>query len=105
MRRIFPILVLTATLFAAPAALAGPTCQDRNGDTIRCGTPGAMPVGWALPLQERLNRPPPEPVAPGTMLGLLFAIGGFFTLIALMPDFQSERGGWDRSEGDDEAVD
>ena len=31
---------LLATLLAAPAAIAAPTCQDRNGDTIRCGNSG-----------------------------------------------------------------
>lgn len=102
MRRIVPTLALAATLLAAPAALAGPTCQDRNGDTIRCGTDGAMPVGWVLPADQRSA---PEPAQPGVMLGLLMALGGFFALIALMPDFQGESGGWDRAEGDDEAVD
>jgi len=104
-RRVVPILVLAANLLVASAALAGPTCQDRNGDTIRCGTTGAMPVGWTLSRQERLSRPAPEPMAPAALLGLLLAVGGFFALIALMPDFQSEQGGWDQSEGDDEAVD
>jgi hypothetical protein len=105
MRRLIPALALAAALLSAPAAMAGPTCQDRNGDTIRCGTEGAMPVGWTLPARERAPAASEAP-SPAALFGLICALGGVFALIALMPDFQGEQGGWDRLEGDDEeAVD
>ena len=102
MRGRVPVFVLVAALLGPAAALAGPTCQDRSGDTVRCGTQGAMPVGWVLPWREREDRPRPEPVSPGALIGLVCALGGVFALIALMPDFQGRGGGWDRLEEDDE---
>jgi hypothetical protein len=105
MRRLLPALVLAAALLGAPAAMAGPTCQDRNGDTIRCGTAGAMPVGWTLSPQERLSRSASEAPSPAALFGLICALGGVFALIALMPDFQSGQGGWGPLEGDEEALD
>ncbi len=100
MRSILLALIAAATLFAAPAAIAAPTCQDRNGDTIRCGTEGAMPVGWTLPPEQRsrvLAARPPEP--PADLFGLGLFLIGFFALLALMPDFD---GKWDRQELDEE---
>jgi hypothetical protein len=100
MRSILLALIAAATLFAAPGAMAAPTCQDRNGDTIRCGTDGAMPVGWTLPDEQRsrvLAARPPEP--PGNLFGLGLFLVGFFALLALLPDFD---GKWDRQELDEE---
>jgi hypothetical protein len=100
MRSILLALIATATLFAASAAMAAPTCQDRNGDTIRCGTEGAMPVGWTLPADQRsrvLAARPAEP--PPNLLGLGLFLVGFFALLALLPDFD---GKWDRQERDEE---
>ena len=106
MRRLIPAITLAASLLAGAPALAGPTCQDRAGDTVRCGTESAMPVGWVLPATERLAQPASDGPAPGALAGLVLALGGVFALIALMPDFQGRSGGWDRMEGDDEeAVD
>ncbi|HEX4199717.1 MAG TPA: hypothetical protein VHZ26_19935 [Caulobacteraceae bacterium] len=101
MRSILLALIAAVTLLAPPAATAAPTCQDHNGDTIRCGTAGAMPVGWTLPAGERLQRHLAEPPGPSfeTLLGLGCFLVGFFALIALLPDFD---GRWDREEGDDE---
>jgi len=93
-------ILALALLFATPA-LAAPTCQNRGGDTIRCGTPGAMPVGWT---------PPPDQVrahlaATDSALdvrqtvSLICVIGGIFALFALLPDFDA---GWDRQEDDRE---
>lgn len=100
MRSALLALIAAVTLLAAPAAIAAPTCQDRNGDTIRCGTAGAMPVGWTLPVSEGRRR---QPSAPGpsleTLLGLGCFLVGFFGLIALLPDFD---GRWDHEEGDNE---
>jgi hypothetical protein len=98
------ILVLAAALLTAPAAMAAPTCQDRNGDTIRCGTQGAMPVGWTLSEQARQDRGLPPPALPTAReaFGLLCVIGGLFAIIALMPAFDGWReGDWDAQEGDE----
>lgn len=99
------ILAFTATallMLSAPAALAGPTCQDQNGDSLRCGGPGAMPVGWTLPADQRPSQRA-VPITPGVLVSLIGVIGGFFALIALMPQFESSRGGdWDEQEGDRE---
>ncbi|HEY3947844.1 hypothetical protein [Phenylobacterium sp.] len=100
MRPTLLALIAVATLSAAPAAMAAPTCQDRNGDTIRCGTAGAMPVGWTLPAAQRsrvLAARPPEP--PADLLGLGLFLVGFFALLALLPDFDGQ---WDRQELDEE---
>ena len=100
MRGLVLAFVAAVALLGAHAAVAAPTCQDRNGDTIKCATPGAMPVGWTLPLAERLekerSRPPKYPSA--NVLELLWVIGMFFALLALLPEFE---GDWDKQEGDD----
>ena len=41
------MLAVALALSAGPA-LAAPTCWDREGHAVRCGTPGAGPVGAAL---------------------------------------------------------
>jgi hypothetical protein len=98
-RTVPPAFLAAALLLAAPAALAAPTCQDRDGATIRCGTENAMPVGWTLPYEERKNRPPiPNP---GDLLVLIGTLGLLFALIALLPEFDGRRGDdWDAQEGD-----
>jgi len=104
------VLLITASL-AAPPALAAPTCQTQNGATIRCGTPGAMPVGWNLSPQQRLDRHVPGPDYPtgpnyptgNEFLKLLCIMGVFFALMALLPEFDGQRAGaWGKQEGDDE---
>src|ERR1700680_1697804 len=95
---------VAAMLISAPAALAAPTCQNRDGETIRCGTPGAMPVGWTLPPEERLNRQAAKPIDSSKykLLELVCVIGVFFALLALMPDFEGRTSGdWDEQEGDE----
>jgi hypothetical protein len=89
-----PVL-LAFIMFAAPAS-AAPTCQDRGGNTVRCGTESAMLVGWAAPEWDRhfAGADKGEIVKAVAMLLLLFV------LIALLPDFQGGR--WDRQEGDEE---
>ena len=94
MRRTLVALITAATLFAAPAAMAAPTCQDMNGSAIRCGTPGAMPVGWTLPLQQRMERDEPSPIEPNQFLELVCALGIYFCLLAMLPDFE----GWSDEE-------
>ena len=94
-------LILTLALLFTPPALAAPTCQTRNGDTIKCGAPGAMPVGWTVPEGERQLSQVPDPasVEPWTALAMLVLL---FSLIALMPKFDGSRDGdWDvRSDED-----
>ena len=46
-------VVASAVSLQAVPVFAAPTGQDRDGLTIRCGTQGAMPVGWSLPFEER----------------------------------------------------
>ena len=103
MRHSMIAAVTAVLLLAAPAALGAPTCDNRNGDTVRCGTPGAMPVGWAPSPGDVLDHPatPPE-LSPAEAVALIYILGAFFALIALMPEFDGWRDGdWDRQEGDE----
>jgi hypothetical protein len=105
MRPLIVPLVVSVSLLTAPAALAAPTCQDVNGGTIRCGTPGAMPVGWTLSPQQLLERQSSGPEYPTTaeLLELFCVMGLFFAVMALMPEFDGRRAGdWDRQEDDPE---
>jgi hypothetical protein len=93
-------LATVLTLGLSAPALAAPTCQDRQGATVRCGGPTAMPVGWTLPDSERVAQPgdqaPPERVAAAVALVVCL-----FALIALMPPFDGRRGvDWDAEEDD-----
>lgn len=94
-------LVLALTLALAPTAFAAPSCLDRHGEMARCGTAGAMPVGWTPPAAEARARlaARDDGLSAGQLFGLICAIGGLFVLFALLPDFD---GGWDRQEDDRE---
>jgi hypothetical protein len=97
MRSLIPFCVILA--LSAPAH-AAPTCQTRTGDTIRCGTEGAMPVGWTLPPEERVDRPAIADTA--ALLKVILGLGLFFAFIALLPQFDgSHAADWDRQEGDE----
>jgi hypothetical protein len=103
MRSWISAFAVAAALLATPAALAAPTCQDKNGETIRCGTAGAMPVGWTLSPQQRLERQISKPKYPSTneLLELIGVMGVFFTLLALMPEFDGQTASdWGEQEGD-----
>ena len=92
--------LIVVSLAAAPGA-AAPTCENLRGETVRCGTAGAMPVGWAPSAQEREKLTPEPANESGVMklLQTLCALGVFFSLLALMPDFDGSRAGdWDRQE-------
>jgi hypothetical protein len=94
-------LLLAGPLLAGSAAHAAPTCLDRNGGTVRCATPGAMPVGWTPSpgdMGERLGTRPGD-LRAGGMIGLTLFLAGLFGLIALLPDFE---GRWDGQDADDE---
>jgi len=98
-RASLPAILAAILLLTAHAAHAAPTCQDRDGFTIRCGTPGAMPVGWSLPYGERKLRPPGPSASQIVML--FGTLGLLFALIALLPQFDGTRSGdWDKQEGD-----
>jgi hypothetical protein len=100
MRALFLASAALVLLLAAPESRAGPTCQDHSGETIRCGTPGAMPVGWTAPAGQATASAGPTPAQ---VVGLVGAIGGLFALLALLPNFDGSRpGAWDRQEGDAE---
>ena len=100
MRATLLAILTAAILLTAPAVMAAPTCQDRSGDTIRCGTAGAMPVGWTLPAPQRAQVLAARPqVPPVNMVGLGLFLLGFFALLALLPDFD---GKWDPQERDEE---
>lgn len=91
-------LVILALLFAASPASAAPTCQDRNGGTIKCGVQGAMPVGWTPPPERLWDRQLSQPPGPGadTVLTALGILGLIFALIALLPEFDGSHGSdWD----------
>ena len=62
-----------------------------------------MPLGWTLPLADRLNRPPagppdPTPIELGGVCAIIILL---FALIALMPDFD----GWSPDAGKTETGD
>jgi hypothetical protein len=102
MRALVPALV--AFLLAASAAQAAPTCLNDNAETVRCATPGAMPLGWT-PSPQRLMElqasRAPGPDA-NTVLEAFVVIALFLAAIALLPEFDGTRpGDWDRQEGDD----
>ncbi len=97
--------LVAGMLLDAPAAVAGPICEDRAGEAVRCEDPRAMPLGWTAPLDQRLKRAdqgPPEPTA--AELGGVFAlILLLFALIALMPDFDGwTAGATDKMEEEDD---
>jgi hypothetical protein len=91
-----------AILITPLAARAAPTCVTRQGDTVHCNAPGAMPVGWTLPDAEQIARRAAQPQGPGALqlAGLAAFLAGLLALILLLPDFQ---GRWDRQDGDDQA--
>jgi hypothetical protein len=92
MRPLIFAAVATAMLFASSPSFAAPTCQDKLGGTIRCGTPGAMPVGWTLPADQRLSQAAEPNIE--QLLKLACVLGVFFALMALLPDFE----GWREEE-------
>jgi hypothetical protein len=92
------LAILGASLCAS-SATAAPTCLDRQGDMARCGSAGAMPVGWSPPADMEGARLVADAPDEGKLIGLTVFLAGLFGLIALMPDFE---GKWDREAGDDE---
>lgn len=103
MRRSILAVATMSALLAAPVVLAAPTCLDGAGFTIRCGTFGAMPVGWTPSPEQMSDRRPSA--SPGPSLNeaaaMIYVVGAIFALIALMPPFDGRDGGdWNEQEGD-----
>ena len=99
------IIVIALALSLSSPTFAAPTCKDTSGDTIRCGTPGAMPVGWSPSPQQLLTHQFSQPPGPShtTLLKVFLGIALLFVFIALLPEFDGSPagGGWDRQEDDD----
>ncbi|HUO93732.1 MAG TPA: hypothetical protein VMU22_12455 [Rhizomicrobium sp.] len=87
-RRVLAIAAIW--LFAAPHASAAPACWDRGGEPIRCGAPGAMPVGWTPPHQAAGPMDPARDEL-GNFLKAACVIGVLLCLIALLPEFDGTR--------------
>jgi hypothetical protein len=103
MRRQVLAVVVAATLGALTAAHAAPTCQRMDGLTARCGTAGAMPVGWTPSARQALEwrrSQPPEDLT-FEVVGASGLMGALVVLIALMPRFDGWKDGdWDEQEDD-----
>ena len=103
MRRSILVMAVAGALLAAPAAQAAPTCLDSGGTTIRCGTSGAMPVGWTPSPEQVSDRQSASSPGPSLSeaVAMIYVVGAIFALIALMPPFDGRGGGdWDEQEGD-----
>ena len=93
-------IAVAAMLLAVPAA-AAPTCQTLDGQTIKCGIAGAMPVGWRLPVEQYGDRVDQDAPEIFKWLQAVCAVGVLFAIMAAMPDFESTRPGeWDSEEED-----
>ena len=98
-----PMLAFAFLVLSAPAAIAAPTCQDRNGDTIRCNTPGAMPVGWTPSPEVLLAKKSAAPDDSVQALKAAVVVALFLAMIALLPEFDGTKStDWARQEGDDD---
>jgi len=98
-----PMLAFAFLVLSAPAAIAAPTCQDRNGDTIRCNTPGAMPVGWTPSPEVLLAKKSAAPDDSVQALEAAVVVALFLAMIALLPEFDGTKStDWARQEGDDD---
>ncbi len=104
MRLSILLMAVAGALLAAPAALAAPTCLDGAGSPIRCGTTGAMPVGWTPSPEQLSNRDSASSPGPSLSeaVAMIYVVGAIFALIALMPPFDGRDGGdWGEQEGDE----
>jgi hypothetical protein len=86
-----PIVVAAwaAALLAPTAAIGAPTCWNAEGETVRCGTPGAMPVGSTLsPAQRAARAARPSSAPTAALAGVAIVLVGLFGLFAALPDFE-----------------
>jgi len=84
--RVMRFAIVLVVLLTTPA-LAAPTCEGREGQTMRCGAPGAMPLGWTAPQADR----PPQATDRGDVFEAAAIIVLLFVLIALLPEFDGSR--------------
>jgi hypothetical protein len=95
------IAAVATLLLAASTVHAAPTCDDRSGQTVKCGTPTAMPVGWTPSPADIVDRSVEPDLSPAETVALIYILGAFFALLALMPQFDGwQDGDWDEQEGD-----
>jgi hypothetical protein len=102
MRRFMVAIAILLCASVSPA-LAAPTCQNANGSVARCGSPGAMPVGWKLPDDEYKLRQAAlgNRTEPWALLDAIVLVASLLAIIALLPDFDgSSDVDWDEQEGD-----
>ncbi len=96
------LLVIPALLFA-PVAVAAPTCQNRDGTTIRCGAAGALPVGQTV-APEEFNRRQAALQAdsdPHALSHAIYFVCLLLALIAFLPEFDGRTDAdWDEQERD-----
>ncbi len=98
-----PLVIAIFCAAISPAA-AAPTCQDANGSVARCGTPGAMPLGWKPSDAEYHRRQAAlgNVFDPKEVVNAVALIVGLFAIIALLPAFDGRSDAdWDKQEGDD----
>jgi hypothetical protein len=96
-------LAFSLSLFAASAALAAPSCVDRNGDPIHCGVQGAMPVGWSLSAAQRREKDEQHSADMHwkNLAKAFCMIGVLLVGIALLPEFDgADDASWDKQEDD-----
>jgi len=93
-------LAMALAVSLSGTAAAAPTCQDRQGVTVRCESASAMPVGWTLPEAERAAQGRDE-TPPSRIIGAVTLVACLFALIALMPPFDGRRNADWGDESDD----
>jgi hypothetical protein len=98
------ILASLLLFLGASAAAAAPICQNRDGDPVHCGTPGAMPLGWKLPPEEfhERQRAKTPPATPDLAVSAFAGIVLLLALIGFLPEFDGTKpADWDRQEDDE----
>ncbi len=103
MRRLTRFFAILLLIFAPVSAVAAPTCQTRDGDTIKCGVEGAMPVGWTLPAGEYAAHHP-DMVEDETiqLLKAICIVALMLTFIMALPDFDGRNDrDWIKQDKDD----
>ncbi|HEX2594581.1 MAG TPA: hypothetical protein VHL34_23965 [Rhizomicrobium sp.] len=103
MRRLTRFIATLLLILMPAGALAAPTCQTRDGDVIKCGVSGAMPVGWTLPPEEyAAHHPDAENTDPNQLLKAIGLVALMLTFILALPDFDGRNDrDWIKQDKDD----